>query len=87
MLVSYGDSGHYLLSLDRAQGRSSSLCDTGQLRTKVSSFFRVEGNHEAATTFDGVRYLGRSGDEAQYRAVADLDETLTASPSPVGRAR
>ncbi|MFN3707890.1 DUF4129 domain-containing protein [Microcella sp.] len=42
---------------------------------------------EAATTFDGVRYLGRSGDEAQYRAVADLDETLAASPSPVGRAR
>lgn len=42
---------------------------------------------EAADAFDGVRYLGRGGDETQYRAVARLDETLAAAPSPVGRAR
>lgn len=42
---------------------------------------------EAADVFDGVRYLGRGGDATQYRAVARLDETLAAAPSPVGRAR
>ncbi|WP_130284077.1 DUF4129 domain-containing protein [Microcella alkaliphila] len=42
---------------------------------------------EAADAFDGVRYLGRGGDETQYRTVARLDETLAAAPSPVGRAR
>jgi len=42
---------------------------------------------EAADSFDGVRYLGRGGDETQYRAVATLDGTLASAPSPVGSAR
>ncbi|GAA1840958.1 hypothetical protein GCM10009750_28850 [Agromyces salentinus] len=39
----------------------------------------------AATEFDAVRYLGRSGDAAAYARIAALDDELqTTRPAPVG---
>lgn len=37
----------------------------------------------AADAFDGVRYLGRAGTEAEYVEVSALDARLAAAPSPV----
>lgn len=37
----------------------------------------AEPLHDAAVAFDDVRYLGRPGDAALYRRVADIDEQLS----------
>lgn len=47
-----------------------------------------ESLHAAAVTFDAVRYLGRPGDAALYRAMADTDDRLRAlRPLPADPAR
>ena len=37
----------------------------------------------AADLFDGVRYLGRSGEQNHYTAVRELDEAIDRAPSPL----
>jgi len=49
--------------------------------TRASAAFPAEAAalDAAAAAFDGVRYLGRSGSEAAYRAIAALDARLEAA--------
>lgn len=56
----------------------------GFARLAGRAFPETAGELErAADTFDGVRYLGNGGSEADYRELSALDARLAAAPSPV----